>query len=291
MAELDPATNRRLDAAFADFRAEALDRMTSGDPDAPRRIAYRRTRNRMAATGALALAVVAGSLVGVLGLPGVERSDPPVAETPNPTAAPTGAAPSAAPSGSPTPSGTPSPSATPSPTVSPTAPATPVGPPPTRPPDQGQAPDPGPAEPSRPTDLVLTGPSEVTLTPVDGRYSGSIPIAIRNQGEQPYDANALIVVEPLEVRTRTDGSEFGACWYTDENNETRTNECTGFRTVPSGGSQTTALTLFVDVAPAPGTRTIEGYRMTIRSNLDGRLLTDRTPGNNTIEVRLRLVGD
>ncbi|GAB3964022.1 hypothetical protein V1634_02095 [Plantactinospora veratri] len=291
MDELDPIAARRLDTAFADLRADALDRAAAPDPDAPRRIAYRRTRNRVAAVGTLAVAVVAGSVIGVLGTDGAELPEPPVAGTPSHTTVPETAAPSAPPSA--TPSGSPSPaaSATPSGTPSPTAPPrTPADPAPTRPDDRGQAPKPGPAEPDRPTDLVLTGPTEVTLSPVDGRYAGTIQIVVRNQGEQPYDATGLIMVEPLEVRTRLDGTDFGPCFYTDQNSRTRTSECSGFDTVPSGGSQASTFAITVDVAPAPGTRTIDGYRLTVRSNLDGRFLTDKTPGDNTIGVRLRLTG-
>ncbi|MEN3609400.1 hypothetical protein AAH979_07630 [Plantactinospora sp. ZYX-F-223] len=291
MDELDPMTARRLDAAFADLRADALDRVVPPNPDAPRRIAYRRTRNRIAAVGTLAVAVVAGSVVGVLGNNGAKLPDPPVANTPSQTAAPAtfppSATPSAPPSGSPSPTATATPSGTPTPPPTSAGPANPTA---TRPADQGQAPDPGPAEPDRPTDLVLTGPTEVTLTPSDGRYAGTIQIVVRNQGEQPYDANALIMVEPLEVRTRFEGSDFGPCFFTDQNTRTRTSECGGFTTVPSGGAQTSTLAIVVDLAPAPGTRTIDGYRLTIRSNLDGNLLTDETPGDNTIAVRLRLNG-
>ncbi|MGI5147368.1 hypothetical protein ACQEVC_13485 [Plantactinospora sp. CA-294935] len=288
MDELDPPAARRLDAAFADLRNDALDRVVAPNPDTPRRIAYRRTRNRVTAVGTLAVAVVAGSVVGILGTNGAKPPDGPVANTPSPTAAPETVPPSALPSASP--SGSPSPSATPSGTPSPTAPhRTPDGPAPTRPDDQGQAPDPGPKEPERPTDLVLTGPAEVTLTPSNGRYAGTLQLVIRNQGEQPYDANGLILVQPLEAETQFD-SEFGGCFYTDQDTRTRTSECTGFSKVPSGGSQTSTFAITVDVAPTPGTRTIDGYRLTIRSNLNGRFLTDETPGNNTITVRLRLTG-
>ncbi|GIG89742.1 hypothetical protein [Plantactinospora endophytica] len=292
MDELDPNTIRRLDAAFADLRSDALDRVVEPNPDAPRRIAYRRTRNRVTAAGTLAVAVVAGSVIGILGTNGTGPPDPPVASTPSHTAGPETIAPSASPSGSPsaTPSGSPSPGAsgTPSGTPSPTAPRnTPANPAPTRP-DPGQAPEPD--EPDRPTDLVLTGPAEVTLTPSNGRYAGTLQIVVRNRGEQPYDANGLTMVEPLEVETRFDDSEFGGCFFTDQDSRTRTSECTGFSRVPSGGSQTSTFAITVDVAPTPGTRTIDGYRLTIRSNLDGRFLTDETPGNNTITVRLRLTG-
>ncbi|MDW5324689.1 hypothetical protein [Plantactinospora sp. KLBMP9567] len=288
MDELDPSTARRLDAAFADFRADALDRVVTPDPDAPRRIAYRRTRNRIAAVGTLAIAVVAGSVVGVLGTNGTNLPDPPVANTPSESAAPTATPPSASPSGSPSPGSTPTPSATPTPTTPPSTPATPAPPDPG---DEGRAPDPGPAKPARPTDLVLTGPSEVTLTPEDGRYTGTLQISIRNQGQQPYDMNGLILVEPLEVRTWFDDDTFGGCGFTDVNSQTRTSNCAGFAGMtPIGGTQTSTFRITVDVAPAPGTRTIDGYRLTVRSNLQGNYLTDETPANNSIAVRLRLAG-
>ncbi|MGI5211913.1 hypothetical protein [Plantactinospora sp. CA-290183] len=281
MDDLDPRTGHRLDAAFAGFRSDALDRMIPPDPDVVRRIAHRRLRNRVTAAGALAAVVLAGGVAAVIG--NDPRPPAPPATDPPPATATARPSPPVGPTAGTTPTPTPpaSPSATPSLPAAPTTPARD---------NPGDAPDAPPAGPGRPTDLAVSAPTEVNLSPSGDRYAGSITFTVHNRGRQPYEFTGLRVVQPLELDIRLIGDDAGPCNFGEQDTETRMLDCHLFSNVPAGGAQNVTMTITAAVAPAPGTRTVDGFRITALSALDGEYLTDRTPADNSVSVRVHLSG-
>ncbi|RKN32278.1 hypothetical protein [Micromonospora musae] len=274
----------RLAGAFAEFRGASLRRAAEPDPDEPRRRAYRRLRNRVAAPVVAATVALLAVAVGLAGnavtQPPLVTTDesPPATEIPpaTPSTAPTGPTPSS--SATPTTPTSPTPTATASGTPS-AASATPSG---------GRSAAPPSATSTRRLDLSISSPGSVTLDPTGDAYTGWLTFTISNAGDRAYDANDMIVVLPVEATVDFGDSAIGGCFNQGQDDDTRTMFCTGDRQIPAGGSRSYRFGLRVEIAPGPTARTLDGLALTVRANDRGAFPADRTPADNTARIDLEL---
>jgi hypothetical protein len=139
-----------------------------------------------------------------------------------------------------------------------------------------------------PADLHLVGPSEVTLTPSDGKYRGTLTLTITNTGPTPYGLTELWVTLPAGVDIDfSNAPPFGACLLTSTPS---TSECSGDPVPARGGSVTYQIQFVANYAPQADGLTLSDFdlRIQARAATSITFYPDPTPADNEIAVKIRL---
>jgi hypothetical protein len=163
-----------------------------------------------------------------------------------------------------------------------TAPATTTAQPvPTASPQESVAPA------SMPADLHIAGPTEVTLTPSNGKYAGTLTLTVSNTGPTPYGQTGVDITMPAGVTVDfSNGPPFGPCVFQGS----ASNWVCGGQVVPArGGTLTYHIQLVADYAPQATGLTISGFDLRVQALSDaGTAYPDPTPGDNEIAVQIKL---
>jgi hypothetical protein len=268
-----PAEPHDVEAELRAYAASSLPTVLSPGADQARRTAYRRMRRRSAAFAALG--VLALTTAVVVALRGPAGTAPVAAISPSPSQ-PDGSvvSPSAGP-----------PSASPSPAPSVTPTLTHSSARPSKPPTHRSTPPPAGTPPLSPNphDLLIQGPTTLTLAPQNGHYAGEVHLVAWNVGQQPYLFTGVAYTLPVgaEIDFNATNPPFGGC----------TTECGGDVIPAGGGHLNYDLVITAAYAPQAQTRTIGQLVLTIKEyDQNSKLLPDATPANNTIKVNLVLAG-
>ncbi|RLP94662.1 hypothetical protein EAD89_03175 [Micromonospora sp. BL4] len=119
-------------------------------------------------------------------------------------------------------------------------------------------------------------------------YAGWLDVTMGNAGTRAYDSGDLIVVLPVEATIDLDGTGIGGCFNQGQNDDTKTMFCTGDARIPAGGSRSYRIGVRVDIAPGGPARTLTGFALTVRANVQGAFPADTTPADNTARTDLKL---
>ncbi|RLP91327.1 hypothetical protein EAD98_24240 [Micromonospora sp. CV4] len=119
-------------------------------------------------------------------------------------------------------------------------------------------------------------------------YAGWLDVTMGNAGTRAYDSGDLIVVLPVEATINLDGTGIGGCFNQGQNDDTKTMFCTGDARIPAGGSRSYRIGVRVDIAPGGPARTLTGFALTVRANVQGAFPADTTPADNTARTDLKL---
>ncbi|WP_433354798.1 hypothetical protein ACQPYV_30625 [Micromonospora saelicesensis] len=275
--------NERADwlaAAFDELSTAGFQQVVDPDPDVPRRRAYRRLRNRVVSSGIAAAVLVAIGGVGLVRplaappptdvIAPLPATDLPSFQPDTPAGPPTSGSPTSLPSGPSTPSATAS-----------------ASPPADRPTSSRPTPTPTPT-PTRYVDLSISAPRSLTLEPSDTAYTGTLDVTMGNPGTRSYDAGDLIVVLPAEATISLKGTNIGGCFHQGQTDDLKTMTCTGDGPIPLGGTRSYQIAVTVNIAPGGPARTLTGFALTVRANVSGKFPADRSPGDNTAGIDLKL---
>src|SRR5262245_3538712 len=242
---------------LADLGRRTLSSVRPPGPQAVRHTVLRRQRNRVTATALAAVIAIGGALGAYLSTGprrGIAPAGPTVSATSPSQPAPSSqqATSSSAPNSS-TPSSSPA-SATPGP---------------------------------MPADLHLSGPTELTLTPSNGKYHGTLTMTLHNTGPTPYGRTLIFTSSP-------DGLSFdfpnqplwGPCFLIQGDEPM---ECNGPAISARGGTMTITWAITLDYAPGSAMTLPQPFtfRAAAVSN-DAQVYDDPTPDDNKISVTLKL---
>jgi len=150
-------------------------------------------------------------------------------------------------------------------------------------------------------DLMIAGPSTVTLTPANGRYEGTLKVVVANVGQQVSEADQVQVRLPT-ISDLSGSVEIGCgrIGPPGQPSDGRQWVCAGksaFYVIPArGGHATYTIPIAVNIAPQQEQMSISGISVWVvakglssdTNQFAFEEIEDATPANNQLSVTLIL---